>query len=176
MNAKQIVPIVARLAPPLLIGIGVFCAVKHLLFSGDEEEISGHGPENANPQPKLFPIPPNSEGNPNRMPALPLSASAPVPASSIPAFPKIPVFLPSAVLPVSIAPEIPLPAQKKSITRQDMAKIFSGTCGMTRKSAVAALKAVGFGQTAAYEALLPDGRFSAWLQFAPDGIITWRIL
>jgi len=36
-----------------------------------------------------------------------------------------------------------------------------------------ALKNIGFGKTAAYEALSPDGRFAAWLQFAPDGIITW---
>jgi hypothetical protein len=36
-----------------------------------------------------------------------------------------------------------------------------------------ALKKLGFGKTAAYDALSEDGRFSAWLQYAPDGIITW---
>jgi hypothetical protein len=35
------------------------------------------------------------------------------------------------------------------------------------------LKKLGFGKTAAYAALTPNGRFSTWLQFAPDGIITW---
>jgi hypothetical protein len=38
---------------------------------------------------------------------------------------------------------------------------------------VAALKSRGFGKTAAYEAFLEAGCFSAWLRFAPDGIITW---
>jgi hypothetical protein len=36
-----------------------------------------------------------------------------------------------------------------------------------------ALKNLGFGKSAAYAALTPAGRFSTWLQFAPDGIITW---
>ena len=41
---------------------------------------------------------------------------------------------------------------------------------LTRTAAVAALKNLGFGKSAAYDALSADGRFSAWLQFAPDGI------
>jgi len=36
-----------------------------------------------------------------------------------------------------------------------------------------ALKTLGFGKTAAYAALSPDGRFSAWLKCSPDGIMTW---
>jgi hypothetical protein len=55
-----------------------------------------------------------------------------------------------------------------------MVKIFNGgTRGLTRKSAVAALKAFGFGKTAAYDVLSEGGRFADWLDFAPDGIITW---
>jgi hypothetical protein len=30
------------------------------------------------------------------------------------------------------------------------------------------------GKSAAYAALTPDGRFASWLQFAPDGLITWK--
>src|SRR5271154_6745793 len=32
----------------------------------------------------------------------------------------------------------------------------------------------GVGKSAAYEALSPNGQFSAWLQFAPDGLISWE--
>jgi hypothetical protein len=56
-----------------------------------------------------------------------------------------------------------------------MAAIFQhGSRKLNLTSAVAALKNLGFGKTAAYAALTPDGKFSAWLRFEPDGIITWR--
>jgi hypothetical protein len=45
---------------------------------------------------------------------------------------------------------------------------------MTRGEAVAALQLLGFGKTAAYEALSADGRFAFLLQIAPDGMITWN--
>jgi len=48
-----------------------------------------------------------------------------------------------------------------------------GARKLTRTNAVAALKTLGFGKTAAYAALTPDGRFAACLQCTPDGIITW---
>jgi len=67
----------------------------------------------------------------------------------------------------------PLPSNGRAITREDLAAVFNGARGLTRTAAVSALKALGFGKTAAYAALSPDGRFSAWLQCAPDGIITW---
>jgi hypothetical protein len=55
-----------------------------------------------------------------------------------------------------------------------LATVFQrGARALTRTAAVVALKKLGFGKTAAYDALSMDGRFSAWLQFAPDGIITW---
>jgi hypothetical protein len=76
--------------------------------------------------------------------------------------------------PPAPAPQIPPPIKKKFVTREDMANIFQrGARALTRTAAVAALKMLGFGKTAAYDALSEDGRFSAWLQFAPDGIITW---
>ena len=103
------------------------------------------------------------------------SAPSTVPAGPNPPASKIPVPPMSVVPAVKTTPPIPPAAQKKSIARADMAKIFNGgTRGLTRKSAVAALKALGFGKTAAYEALAINGRFMSWLQFAPDGIITWK--
>jgi DNA-binding SARP family transcriptional activator len=68
----------------------------------------------------------------------------------------------------------PTPIKKPGITREDVATAFHhGARALTRTAAVAALKKLGFGKSAAYDALLEDGRFAAWLQFAPDGIITW---
>jgi hypothetical protein len=43
-----------------------------------------------------------------------------------------------------------------------------------RIEAVAGLQNLGFGKTAAYEVLSPDGRFASWLRIAPDGIISWQ--
>jgi hypothetical protein len=80
---------------------------------------------------------------------------------------------PSVPAPVP-ANYILIPAEKKFISRQDMEQIFAGGRGLTRKSAVAALIALGYGKTAAYKALAINGRFASWLQFAPDGIITWQ--
>jgi hypothetical protein len=201
MNAKQTTPIAAALAPlavvaPELVviaaaGCAVYFGLKWLL-SDDKDKM----PETAsNPsvseRPAIRPlistgntvqnrdIPPISAGKPSVTLAPFVSVSV-VPVNSAPAMPKnstpvpkIPIPPPPAVPAVKIQPEIPLPPQKKFITREDMAKIFNGRHGMTRKSAVAALKALGFGKTAAYQALEINGRFSAWLQFASDGIITW---
>jgi hypothetical protein len=61
------------------------------------------------------------------------------------------------------------------VTREDLTAIFNrGTRALTRTAAVAALKALGFGKTAAYKALSMDGRFAPLLQFAPNGIITLK--
>jgi len=76
--------------------------------------------------------------------------------------------------PPAPAPQIPPPIKKKFVTREDMANIFQrGARALTRTAAVAALKMLGFGKTAAYDALSEDGRFSDWLDFAPNEIITW---
>jgi hypothetical protein len=70
----------------------------------------------------------------------------------VPIIPVPPLIIPA----VKIASKIPPlpPIKKKFITREDLATVFQrGGRGLTRKSAVAALKALGFGKTAAYEAL-----------------------
>jgi hypothetical protein len=204
MSVKNAAPLIVTLpalaelavaAPPLLIfgaiGVGGYFLLKWLC-SDDKEKKPEALPASATsvpapPRPALRPlisagnsaqnrsIPSHSGGNPNVPPAPSVSTSAIVPARPVPAVPKIPVP-PTSVIPVvKIQPEIPLPAQKKFITREDMAKIFSGGRGLTRKSAVSALKALGFGKTAAYQALEIDERFALWLQFASDGIITWKM-
>jgi hypothetical protein len=113
------------------------------------------------------------------VPVFPL-AVVPVPAVipplSVAPVPKIPSPAPMPVpAPPKIAAQIPLPPKKKKfVTREDLTAVFHrGERGLTRTAAVAALKNLGFGKTAAYMALSPGGRFSDWLQFAPDGVITW---
>jgi hypothetical protein len=193
MNPKKVAPLIVTLpalaaaAPSLIIGGGICVGGYFLLkwlFTADEEKKPEAVPATAaTERPALVvpsfsagnsvqnrSVPANSGGKPNVTPA-----PAIVSANSAPAASKIPIPPPSAIPAMKIAPQIPLPAPKKIITRDDMAKIFNGgTRGLTRKSAVAALKKLGFGKTAAYAALTPDGRFSAWLQFAPDGMITWK--
>jgi hypothetical protein len=172
MNVRPNIP---PIAPLLFIGLAVL-ALK-ALFSSEAEKRPETAP--AAPERKQSPVPPNSAGNgcipPYSAGIIFAPLPAAVPANSAPAMPKIPVAPPPIIPAAKIQPEIPLPTRKKFITRADMAKIFNGgTHGLTRMSAVFALKALGFGKTAAYAALSPDGHFSAWLQFAPDGIITWK--
>jgi len=116
------------------------------------------------------------------IPAIP-SASVPVPSASRVAVQPVSVRPVPAVAPTvhPVAkvvqpppPVIPPPVAKKTITRADMATIFdAGKRSLSRLDAVAALKRLGFGKTAAYSATAPEGRFSAWLVFASDGIIYW---
>ena len=80
------------------------------------------------------------------------------------------------VVPVAkpILPAAPKPLAKKSISRADMAAVFDkGKRSLTRTAAVGTLRRLGFGKSAAYAALSPDGRFNTWLRCAPDGIISW---
>lgn len=117
-----------------------------------------------------------NRGIPQSSTGKPAAAPAQVIVPPIPAFsaPKIPIPKPLSAIPI-ITAQVLLPPPRKTIMREDMANIFNrGARALTRKAAVAALKVLGFGKTAAYGALSPDGRFAAWLQFAPDGIITWK--
>src|ERR1700722_9238164 len=181
MNPKQTVPLIATLAPvapaiapfipAILVGGAIFLVLKCLL-SDDEKEN----------KPEIIPSSPEIQRKEaetaQKIPAvriIPAEISAKPAIVSVPSAPKPfipPVSVPS-VLKVS-AMQIPPPIKKKFVTRNDLATIFQrGARALTRTAAVAALKKIGFGKTAAYAALTPDGRFSAWLQFAPDGIITW---
>jgi hypothetical protein len=108
-------------------------------------------------------------------PAAPLMSKQP-PAIS-PAPEKRPsVIETAAAIATQAAPPTPPagPLKRKVVTREDMAAVFQcGARALSRSTAVVALKSRGFGQTAAYAALSADGRFAAWLNIAPDGIINW---
>jgi hypothetical protein len=197
MNTNQKFPGNGSPVPVLvIIGLG-FALVNWLLSDDDTEKKPETTPANTEtenrrkeaetpPKTSAFrPIPAEIPAKPAIIPIhsapAPIfpPAVAPVPAVippySVPPVPKV-----SAPVPASqkIAAQIPPPPiKKKFVTREDLATVFHrGARGLTRPAAVAALKKRGFGKTAAYDALLEDGRFSAWLQCAPDGIITWKAL
>lgn len=158
MNNKQLIPLLVKFG----VAGGILWAL-YSIFSDNEAE--------KKPETAVF------RDIPSENSVKPVVTSVPTVIPAISAFvaSKIPVPPPSTIPAAKIAPEIPLPAQKKTITRENMAEIFNhGGRKLDRKSAVAALKALGFGKSAAYEALLPDGRFAFWLQFALDGIIAWK--
>jgi hypothetical protein len=192
----------AAAAPPLIIGglIGgaIFLVLKALLSDDEEKKPEAATVETSTESRKMAEtavfrqIPAEIPGKP---PAVPV-ASVPrlvVPPPSIPRVPAMSVPVPSAsnvaVQPASARPVLavvptvhpvakvvqpPQSVPKKTITRADMATIFeAGRRSLSRLDAVAALKRLGFGKTAAYSATAPDGRFSEWLVFASDGIIYW---
>jgi hypothetical protein len=190
MNPKQAAPLLAALpalaviAPPIIIGGLIGCGILLLLKALSDEEKQ---PEAASVEASTEARKPAETAAFRQIPAEIPAKSAPVPAASIPR----PAVRPSIVPPMrpasvpAPAPAIPRPAivpqvqiappiPKRTVSRKDMADIFQqGGRMLTRTKAVAALKQLGFGKTAAYSALSMDGRFAAWMEFAPDGIIIW---
>jgi hypothetical protein len=164
MNEKQTVPFIATfapaiaaIAPAVIIGVPIFFAIKWLLSDDDKK------PETT---------PTNTETE-NQRSGAESAAFHQIPVKSV----SVPVAAPP-LSPVPIIKSVSQtpqpPVKKKFVTRKDLATVFNhGTRSLTRTAAVGALRKLGFGRTAAYAALTPDGRFSVWLQFAPDGIITW---
>jgi hypothetical protein len=162
MNPKQnaslllTLPALAVAAPPIIVGGligGAILLLLKALLSEDKQK-----------QPEAASVEVNTESR------------KPVETAVFRQFPaEIPAVKESVVL-LASAPRAGVPPQvkRKFVTREDLAAVFQrGTRSLTRTAAVVALKKFGFGKTAAYAALSPDGRFSAWLQSAPDGIITW---
>jgi hypothetical protein len=194
MNAKQTAPLIVTLpaiaaaAPPLIIGgaigLGIVLVVKWLLSDDDKEKKLETAPANAETEFRRKEAETAASRHisaeiPVKPAAIPIP-SAPrvfVPPPAVPFVPKVsaPVSVPVAVaIPKIVTQALPSPIKKKFVTREDLAAVFKrGARALTRTATVAALKKLGFGKTAAYAALTPNGRFSAWLQFAPDGIITW---
>ena len=69
----------------------------------------------------------------------------------------------------------PMKAAGRRVMREDVAEALEyGARALTRLEAVAALQALGFGKTAAYKGLSPDGRFGDFLEHTPDGLIEWK--
>jgi type IV secretory pathway VirB10-like protein len=170
MNPKQTVPLIATgaslaaVAPALLFFAGVGLTLFWLLSDSkgkkldtptDAEKGNAAKPALAAPLPTFTPAP------------IPPPAPKPAPA---------PLPTPAAMPPAApVAPPSVAPRSRRNVTREDLATIFNnGTRGLTRTAAVAALKALGFGKTAAYKALSMDGRFAPCLQFSPGGSITWK--
>ena len=160
MNPKQTVPLAVTLAPliavaPAVLTVGGIIALAAWALSDDKKKKTDSAPDTEN----------------NRKPA------------ETPVFREIPAIPPTIIpRPVYSAPAnsaaIPpgklAAMSKKPITRADMVTIFkNGQLTLTRMDAVSALKKLGYGKTAAYSATAPDGRFSAWLIFGSDGIISW---
>jgi hypothetical protein len=194
MNAKQAAPLLAALpaleliAPPLLIGAAIGLGLVWL-FSDDEKQQSEATPANTpdenqrkaeetavkNPVFRQFPA--EIRVKPAAAPVT--AARVPVVAPPrVPTVPKVSVPVPAPVVVPVIKTVVqatqPPPIKRKVVTREDMASVFQqGASKLTRTAAVAALKRLGFGKTAAYAALTPDGRFASWLQIASDGIINW---
>lgn len=114
-------------------------------------------------------IPPDSAGKSNSGTVFPVNFVENEPEILIPTIP--PVF--STDIP-TVKTEIPA-NRRNLITREHMAAIFDqGKILLNRKTAAELLKELGFGKSAAYEALSPDGRFSAYLYDTPDGMISWE--
>jgi hypothetical protein len=178
MNPKQTIPAIAKIAPPLLIGVVIFMAVKSLFFDDDTEKKPETTPANTEPENRrkeveTTPTNQNFRQISAEIPAKP--AIVPVYSAPAPVFP--PVNIPASVAkPVikTVAQTTPPPLKKNFVTRKTLGTVFDhGARALTRKDAVAILNRLGFGKTAAYAALSENGRFSAWLRFSPDGIITW---
>ncbi len=191
MNTNQKFPGTGSPFPALVI-IGLGFALIKSLFSGDDTEEMSENTDAEAPRrrkeaetpafrhiPAEIPVRPAvkidspAPAVPERKPSLFNSpGNSGIPLNSAPA--KIKVSPPLIIPAAKTTPEIPFPA-RKVITREDMAKVFNGGASrLTRTAAVSALKVLGFGKTAAYAALSQDGRFSAWLKCAPDGIMTWK--
>jgi len=69
----------------------------------------------------------------------------------------------------------PASGKQRKITSETMSQVFEdGAMELTRSEAVAKLKDLGFGQTAAYDALnTKNGRFAMNLEERPEGNLRW---
>ena len=106
--------------------------------------------------PAFRPIPAEIPAKPAIVPIH--SAPAPVFPPAVAPVPKVSAPVPA---PQKIAAQIPPPpVKKKFVTREDLATVFhQGARGLTRTAAVAALKRLGFGKTAAYDGTIRGRTF-----------------
>jgi hypothetical protein len=154
MNSNKTIEIIAKVAPPLLL-LAIVCLTIKSHFCGEEKK----------PETK-------SGGKmPEKSTVVPI-----IPPTSFPTASKIPSL--KVILADPILDDLPLnmPSQKRRVVlREDLARIFQhGARSLYRIEAVTELQKLGFGKTAAYETLSPQGRFATWLKIAPDGIIAWK--
>ena len=175
MHAKQTVPLAVALAPviaaapPVILGVAFVWLIKRLLESDDQKQPEIDRKKAENPVSSEIPAIPSAS---LRGLSAPFAAVIPAPVHPVSSF-SANVRPVAPIIPVTLAVTIP-PVGKKTISRADLAAIFdNGKRTLTRISAVAELKRRGIGKSAAYSALSSAGRFSAWLDVAPDGIISW---
>lgn len=185
MNSKQIMPVIVKIAPPVLFGVAIYYGLKWLFSADDTEKKPETAPANTGTERRRKEMETTAFRTiPAEIPVKPAAVhitSAPRVIVLTPAVPSVPKVSAPAPVPAAVAiPRITLqapplpPVKKRFVTREDLANIFQrGARALSRQNAVVALKKLGFGKTAAYDALSEDGRFSDWLQFAPDGIIAW---
>lgn len=193
MNTNRTTPLNAARASAVvffglfaLIGLAIFCVVKSFFpdkkDAGTRSKIApaDTATENTRKVAEITREIPAFRSIAPEIPAVAPILSAPreiIPQPAVPTAHKIisQVFAAAVTThPKSVLqPAPPPPIKKPGISWDDMAKVFR-LGALTRQAAVAELRKLGFGQTAAYAALLPDGRFSTWLYFAPDGTITWN--
>ncbi len=171
MNAKQTAPLLATLAPALvtaapilLIGGAVFLVLNCLL--SDDARKRNRKPRQRTPKR-------NAAGKRRKPPVFrPIPAEIPVKPAAVPVpsaprvrclrlpfrlcrkFPR-PRLVPAAIAIPKIATQVPPPPiKKKFVTREDIAAVFHhGARPLTRTAAVAALKSLGFGKSAAYDGI-----------------------
>jgi hypothetical protein len=160
MNEKQKIPLIEIILAILVIGGLIFLLVKSLISAKATEK-----------QPEIEPTDTGTENN-RKATVIPV-VSEPISVQSVPEIQFSPIL--TDVIPFTRdETQFPARRKRKRITRENMATIFRhGSQKLNLTNAVIELKTLGFGHSAAYEALKPNGQFSAWLQFAPDGIITW---
>lgn len=161
MNEKRKIPLIEIILAILVICGLIFLVVKSL-FSA-----KGTGKK-----PEIEPTDAGTENN-RKATVIPLISeliSVPPPPEN-----SLPAILTDVIPLTKDAAQFPARRKRKRITRENMATIFRHSSqNLTLTTAVAELKSLGFGHSAAYAALSANGQFSAWLQFAPDGIITWK--
>jgi len=160
MNPKRTPPLIVAILAILLIGGLIFLVMKFLISAKATE--------------KKLEIKPVNTGTENSgKPTVDPVASEPI---SVPPDPEIPLpAILTGETPLKIdAAQFPPRLKRKRINRENMTTIFKhGSRKLNLTTAVTELKGLGFGKSAAYEAFSAHGQFSAWLHFAPDGIITW---
>jgi hypothetical protein len=123
-------------------------------------------------------------------PVAPVRPQVTTPAQTTPAAsPKVTLAAapsPAVIHPATPAPAVPVAARMPAklagfpfialtVKREDLAAVFeNGTKRLTRKDAVAALKARRVKQTTAYNALRDGGRFASLLDVGEDGLLGFK--
>jgi hypothetical protein len=160
MDEKRKFPLMEMVLAILLIAGLILLVVKSRLSTKAAEK-----------QPEIEPTDAGTENG--RKQTVDPTISEPIP---VPPEPEIhfPTILTDVIPLTREETQFPPRNKRKRINGKHMENIFRhGSRKLNLTKAVAELKGLGFGHSAAYEALKPDGQFSDWLEFEPDGIITW---